>query len=583
MDLTPEGTMTLTEAFERYCLWLWSGHSPFDEIGLPGRLESLPLEPMQAHRAAADRVTDLTLSEIVGPFAGGSLEALVQEPGRPENLAIPASAWREAFFPERMFLSDEIGSSHGPYFDRARGRTPFVSRDKFEDWLRGGSARRSDSRSAITLRDLLIGLVMDGVMTSKDAEDFASNWGLRALRSRPGLSEYDPAKLATWTLAMTVSWIVWRGFSSVREAQDDYRANWWEWFSISRRVPLDGGREWYEVHGAELRTLGPLTVSDLGMLEALDNDPVEGRKQMSVKSAREDLWRRLSEHELEGTAVARPGGGVVVIPAREWTSLELNHKIDPDDSLRLKHAPATLAYTHISLQRADVLRLWPSMSGLENGDGNESSPPFDLADPDWKLWDAAQWVGCKGRLLSSEEIADGHLDDMGAEVLFAALLQEKLVATGLTQKRVREAIPALYWEMATIDPGLYGKRHYVSFIDETLGDYGGQFTPVGEADPRWFGIRVKRYELFAVFPEFAPLPSLKSASKAEVTKVVPTASNRQAAKLDVTRKALAEIFPHGPPRGLSVKDRLKAVNEWHGKNGSSIVSAATVLRALKAK
>src|SRR5690606_23743576 len=107
--------------------------------------------------------------------------------------------------------------------------------------------------------------------------------------------------------------------------------------------------------------------------------------------------------------------------------------------------------------------------------------------PTWTFLQAASWVGCKRRELPSKQTADEDLEERGANALFKALFPERrLVATGLNRKRLREPIPAEYWEMATMDPGKFCERHYVSFIDDVLNGYGGQLTPVGEESPRWF-------------------------------------------------------------------------------------------------
>lgn len=118
----------------------------------------------------------------------------------------------------------------------------------------------------------------------------------------------------------------------------------------------------------------------------------------------------------------------------------------------------------------------------------------------------------------------------------------------------------------------------MSFIDDILKDYGDQFTAFGEDKPRWLGIQIKRDAVLSQFPEF-------TGSHMAFT-VVSTVSSRrrkrrEADKLAATRQALAECYPSGPPKGLAAKERLITINKWHAKNGSSPVSATTVLRALK--
>ena len=63
---------------------------------------------------------------------------------------------------------------------------------------------------------------------------------------------------------MTVAWIVWRSMSKVRTSWPEYRAKSADWFASSRRLPLEDGKGWYEVHGQELRALDPVNLAHLG-------------------------------------------------------------------------------------------------------------------------------------------------------------------------------------------------------------------------------------------------------------------------------------------------------------------------------
>lgn len=574
VDLVPQGSMALTEAYERYCSWLWGDHDPRAEIDLQGRLKSLPSERVQAHRAGADRVTNLQLDEIVGPFASGALEALVREPSNSDRLRISAIAWREAFFPERMFLSDAIGAGHGPLFDAALGRTPFVDSDRFEGWLRDEEGQRSRIRSAIMLRELLIGLVMDGVMTSAEAEKLGGQWRLRPFTSRPKERLFDVNKEPTWSLVMTLSWIVWRDPSKVREAWDDYRTECWEWFAVHRRLPIDGDKKWHEVYGAELRPLEPLSAMSLSILEAIDSDPDDRRKLVSVKTAREDLWRMLTEGRIAATGL-NANNAIAQIPAHDWPYLELVGDLGDMDYVIQRSVSLKAAYTHLRFSRIAAQATWPAT--VEPVEPDPADSLFDLNLSSWTLAEAAIWVGSEGRRFSSQKIADEDLELTGTEILFEALFRDpRLVATGIGTVGLREEIPAEYWELATVEPATYGKGHFVSFIDELLEDEnGGQMTPFGEDKPRWHGIRLQRDALLAVFPQYAPA----AWEKAEGTAGASAGPRRSARKLPAARQAIAKVFPKGIPQGLGDKERLDAINKWLSDNGHSPVSLTTLNRA----
>lgn len=417
------------------------------------------------------------------------------------------------------------------------------------------------------LRQCIIGLVMDGLLPFTEAEALAEKWGQRPFATSPSTAQFNPMKQPVWSLAMTVAWISMRSADAVRDSWTAYRTECWEWFPTQRRLPINGGEEWWIAEGAELRSLEARSLLDLGMLEALDAD--NDTKVLSVKSAREALWRSLADGSI-GAAGLDLAGEAVQIPAHKWAYPELAGALNGPDYVIQRSVSLKAAYTELTFLRSAVMTLWPKMMD------DTATPAFDVTKPDWTLWEAAQWVGCEGQLLSSEEISGGDLDDQGAAILFDALFREMLSATGINHQRVREMIPAPYWEPATTDPEHFRERHYVSFIDDTLKDYGGQFTPFGEDRPRWFGIQVKRDALFATFPELSGEYRTADAGVLSTPQ-----KSREAEKLAATRQALAELFPAGLPLGLSSKDRLNMINDWHRKNGSSQVGATTVLRAMK--
>ena len=440
-DLIPEGFIPLTEVLDRYQSWLWDGPSPQTDVLEFARLDRLPPTIAGQHRTAVINITDLVLSELVVPFSTGELEALVRPPDSSVNFAIPSSGWREAFFPERLFLSDVIAPAHGGHFDAAAGRSPFARKTDIDRFLgRAPSRDRKRSatpRSVATLSDVLLHLVMDGALTSAEAESLAAKSGMPPFASHPDDDKFDPATEATWSLPMTISWIVWRTIPDVRRAWAEYREGSWEWFDARRNLPLEGGREWYLADGEELRTLPPISLVELGLLEALRADSNEGGKLVSVKTAREDLWRRLGEGELFASALG-PGGMPTLIPEHEWPYLQIAARsMDRTyrDYLTLKSAPFSHPYTQLAFKRREVMRIWPGL-------------------------------------------ADKRDHDVGR--------------------------PA----------------------DVPLATAGG-------------------------------------------------------GKRDAVRAALAALYPGGLPPGLSVKDRLRAINDWLEAEGSSRVSLATVTRALK--
>jgi hypothetical protein len=327
VDLAPEGCVSLRDFYDRFSSWRWNGHVPFDELNLEELLKSLPVERAQAHLAARSKVIDQALAEAVRIFQRGRLYAFVCPPDSGDRRSLSERAWNRAFFPERMFLADTIGAGHGPEFDAAFGRTPFVHDVFIADCFKDLEPSRLETPAPVAMRDLLIGLVMDGVIGSWDAEQYGKKWRLRPMEEKPDPKTFDPRRQVAWTLPMALAWIVWRRYDDVRDAMDDHRANSWVWFGFTRRLPINGGAEWFEVTGEKLKTLEPLSMMDMSLLEAIELQATPERLILSVKSACEDLWRRLAEGALTATGID-PSGKVVQIPPHEWPYIELRESAE---------------------------------------------------------------------------------------------------------------------------------------------------------------------------------------------------------------------------------------------------------------
>lgn len=589
-DLIPEGCVPLTAAFELFQQQLWNGHFPVMELWQREVVwASLPPLPATRHMAALHAVADRELACFVEPFVTGSLEALVRPADAAENFTIPKAEWRSAFFPERLFLAPEVATSHGDYWDMLAGRTPFVRRAQLEGWL--SEYKTGGVNSPVqALRECLLGLAGDGALPSAQVEQLAREWGLEPFATKPDPARFDPMAQAGWSLAMSVAWISMRTADAVRDSWEPYRSECREWFGRKSRLTIVTDPEAstieklaasIEVDGEELRTLRALSVTVLGIMEALD-DADSPAKVVSIKTAREDLWAKLTEGALVATGLD-PDGNVVQIPAHEWSYLELAGDTDGTDYVIQRSKSLKPAYTELKLLRSAIVALWLPVQRPAAATDEEPVTEYDFDAREWTFLEAATWVGCEGRVMPNRVIAQNDLDERGAEILFEALQnQPGLVATGLNRQRIREPIPHVWWEMATIDATQFRERHYVSFVDEVLEGYGGQLTPCGEDKPKWFGIRIERAALFAAFPQFAP--PQRGGTKGHTT---PTAGQagpplRAADKFECTRRAIEALFPGGFPKGLSGKDRLAQVNQWLRENGCSEVSVRTFHRAAAA-
>lgn len=360
-DLIPEDSISLRAAYARFSTELWEGHSPVAELNEKVAYTGCPAQAVERSQASLANVSDSMLREFRNAFSNGYLNALVRPPDAPENFSIPEESWVSTFFAERTFLSETIVQGHGGYWEGLVGRTPFVRRSEFDPWL---SAKINRKRHAGTipspaiqaLRSHLVGLAANGLLSSVEVEDLAAQWGLEPFATTPSDAAHDPMSLSHWTLAMAATWLVWRDKSCVRKTMDAYRLNSCEWKSFGRGF-LDGEVP-YKVFGEEPRTPSPLSLSKLCGIEAAGFDLWEKPMLMSLKSARQTLWRHLGEGTLVAGAVDA-AGDLVQVRSHQWAGLVLAETGTGDDYLCFEHNLLKPIYTRISLTRRAILAEWP--------------------------------------------------------------------------------------------------------------------------------------------------------------------------------------------------------------------------------
>ena len=143
---------------------------------------------------------------------------------------------------------------------------------------------------------------------------------------------------------------MWRTPDQVRENSDPYRSECMDC------VPA-GDCGW------EIQQRNPASLMWLLSLEATREEGDEQwSKLMSVKSAQEDLIRHLAESSLTAFAIEQASRCPVEIPHREWPYLALIADRPWRDELRFNTDPLRPAYTHVTLQSAEILKIWPAQS-----------------------------------------------------------------------------------------------------------------------------------------------------------------------------------------------------------------------------
>lgn len=88
-------------------------------------------------RARLPGDTDARMAQFKGAFERGDLLAIINHPDGSETFELPASSWRESFFPERLFLAEDIVDDlpQDQPWHVYRGKTPFVHNANLNRWI----------------------------------------------------------------------------------------------------------------------------------------------------------------------------------------------------------------------------------------------------------------------------------------------------------------------------------------------------------------------------------------------------------------------------------------------------------------
>ena len=219
------------------------------------------------------------------------------------------------------------------------------------------------SKPELDERNRLLDEVFHGRMTPDDAEQEASRLNLRPFSCEPDANLFNPLDLPTWSLAMTVAWIAWRNLDHVRLSWPEYCKECWEWRWHHSRVPVPAENSWKEVEGWELKQRQPHSLHFQGLMEAVDDLwPDDDLKVLSVKSAREQLWKSLINEDIKAIAVNHLSGSApLVIPFHEFDKLEPISDRNGNDELRFSTDVLQRGYFSVSFRLTDILRIWPSL------------------------------------------------------------------------------------------------------------------------------------------------------------------------------------------------------------------------------
>ena len=205
----------------------------------------------------------------------------------------------------------------------------------------------------MTTQNQLFEQVVSGKMEPVEAEQQAKQLGLPPLDNSPDPAMYDPMKEATWTLPMTLAWIMWQTPGAVRENWDAYRKQ--------RRYWRECGAGWELVEEEPADKLGLI----LSAAESCNNG-----KSISVKDAAKELRDRLQAGDISATAIDEASDAIQSIPAHEWPYLAWGGQ----DQLLRHHSRQ---YRDVKLNAGNILGVWKVDEALAEGRRQRKQYPVE--------------------------------------------------------------------------------------------------------------------------------------------------------------------------------------------------------------
>ncbi len=299
-------------------------------------------------------------------------------------------------------------------------------------------------QSVFSKRDDLIRRARIGEITPREAEAEADRLGAGPLASRPADDEFDPRATSRWSLSMALSWIFWRDFGEVRQRDNAYRMECWNWQPSNVRLPVDGGATTKVVRGYTVVQLHP---TNSILFEASGAIPLTPCGHLpanrSPAGARAELWAALADARLVAEGIRASGGPRIDVPAREWTDLEnVTDGSLGGEYFRYRHQPHGRAYSDIVWRRDDLVSLWPEASGLASGAATRparkaGTPADETAFDEWVDGRLASGESPPTRRDAEQWAASRNIGVTWARAQHTALPDDKKLARGETPTRRR--------------------------------------------------------------------------------------------------------------------------------------------------
>jgi hypothetical protein len=234
-----------------------------------------------------------------------------------------------------------------------------------------------------SVQDDLLARAKRGEITPEEAEDEALLAGCGPLALGPNSSDLDPIAEPTWTLLMTLVWIITRDPAAVRAVWPKVRSLCTHWAG-SPLVAADEG-ETEARKSWELKPCDPPAVWEAHAVSE-DEEAVEFVFPPFVRSrieARQDLWGKLHSGDLPATGKPHGETKRVSISAGEWADLDWLGEPSASAETVGHRVNNTRDYDDVSVSSRKVCEIWTPLK-------DTTSAEFERED--WTVEHAIMWI-----------------------------------------------------------------------------------------------------------------------------------------------------------------------------------------------
>jgi hypothetical protein len=292
---------------------------------------------------------------------------------------LPNVIWNELNFEQLMYVASIAKDASGG-LEPFRSGVVCVEKQRYFEWLRRET------------REHFFSAVAKGEIVPNSADKLLAAAGFEPLYAAPDLDEFHPENEPYWTLAMTVAWMVWHTIEAV--------TNVWEPFVSKCRYWGESSGPGQLKPGFVLEQSKPRSLNWLRLSEAAEEMSGDDSASMTVKEARETLWRTLQDPSAGLSATAIKCGNRIEIPSIEWQDLELQIQGQSHaerDTLGTRHQ--CHIYEQATLPRVKVQALWgeSTISNAENATVQNNTLCTAIADIIRTKWPNGITPGLKAK------------------------------------------------------------------------------------------------------------------------------------------------------------------------------------------